>query len=404
MIDWMESNQIFTGAVGGGIALGLLANLRSLPVAAWNLLMSKFSAVVAVHSGDSTAFNATNEWVSGLLPRSWSRRYRIRDQYDEETRKTRCQKFPHYGTYFFVWKGRFCVCKKWREEGNGQFQDKPREFVEIRFFGRDATTVDRYLDEIEMLKSSWVDNRVRVCGLGGDYGDEVLATIRKDGAVAPVLKLGEIERIETEVNRFLENEGWYAARGIPYRLGVILYGPPGTGKTSLVRYLASRLERDVHYVKASDIVMGKFANRVGTLPKGSIVLVEELDRIIDGAQMDFGSSADKGGGTGKATLVDIAGLLNSLDGLTAPHGVIFIFTANRIDLIDPAILRPGRCDLHVHLGTVDFHQANELHRRFFGEQNQEFARHAESNNLTPAECQKLLLQRSLVSNDMKRAA
>ena len=91
--------------------------------------------------------------------------------------------------------------------------------------------------------------------------------------------------------------------------------------------------------------------------------------------------------------VTLSGLLNVLDGFHAPENVVFIMTTNRVEALDPALLRPGRIDYKLFLGEAALSQKVELYRRFFPEESEAAARHfAEAHGAqTMAEFQGLLL-------------
>ncbi len=72
--------------------------------------------------------------------------------------------------------------------------------------------------------------------------------------------------------------------------------------------------------------------------------------------------------------VTLSGLLNALDGLQAPSGVMFFMTTNRIEKLDPALLRPGRTDVREYFGPATEQQKLQLYRRFFPENNEECGR------------------------------
>lgn len=171
-----------------------------------------------------------------------------------------------------------------------------------------------------------------------------------------VLTTGQMERIQADMKRFLDAEASYVSRGIPYHRGYMLYGPPGTGKTSVVRALAAHFGMDLWYGQLGDLSKDSslisVVNQVG--PR-SILLLEDVD-VFHAAK----SRDDDGEG------LSMAGLLNALDGVATPHGLITFLTTNDIDVIDEALLRPGRVDLREHVGLPDPDQIARLYRHWYG--------------------------------------
>ncbi|QHS16297.1 CDC48 family AAA ATPase [Halopenitus persicus] len=144
--------------------------------------------------------------------------------------------------------------------------------------------------------------------------------------------------------------------------GVLLYGPPGTGKTLLAKAVANESESNFISIKGPEL-LNKF---VGESEKGvrevfskarenapTIVFFDEIDSI---ATERGGNTTDSGVGERV-----VSQLLTELDGLESLEDVVVIATTNRPDLIDSALLRPGRLDRHVHVPVPD----EEARRRIF---------------------------------------
>ena len=146
---------------------------------------------------------------------------------------------------------------------------------------------------------------------------------------------------------FLKNPKAYEKIGASLPNGVLFYGPPGTGKTLMARAIAGEASVPFYKVNGSDFVelyVGLGARRVRNLYKTArenapcIVFIDEVDSI-GGARGGFkGSSEDD---------KTLTALLNELDGFSAKKGVITIAATNRLQDLDPALVRPGRFDRHV---------------------------------------------------------
>jgi transitional endoplasmic reticulum ATPase len=144
--------------------------------------------------------------------------------------------------------------------------------------------------------------------------------------------------------------------------GVLMYGPPGTGKTLLAKAVANESESNFISIKGPEL-LNKF---VGESEKGvrevfskarenapTIVFFDEIDSIATERGKNSGDS-----GVGERV---VSQLLTELDGLESLEDVVVIATTNRPDLIDSALLRPGRLDRHVHVPVPD----EEARRRIF---------------------------------------
>lgn len=169
-----------------------------------------------------------------------------------------------------------------------------------------------------------------------------------------VLHSGQMERIRDDIQGFLNDEPHYVRRAIPYHRGYMLHGPPGTGKTSIVRAMAAHFGLDLWYAALGDLQKdASLIALINQVRPGSILLLEDMDV--------FHATRDRDDDSG----LSMAGLLNALDGVATPHGLITFMTTNDIDVIDPAVLRPGRVDLMEEIGMPDGDQIRRLYNFWY---------------------------------------
>ncbi|MDT4915833.1 MAG: cell division protease FtsH [Pseudonocardiales bacterium] len=163
-----------------------------------------------------------------------------------------------------------------------------------------------------------------------------------------------IEELE-EIKEFLANPAKFQAIGAKIPKGVLLYGPPGTGKTLLARAVAGEAGVPFYSISGSDFVemfVGVGASRVRDLfeqAKGnapSIIFVDEIDAVGRHRGAGMGGGHDEREQTLNQLLVE-------MDGFDVKGGVIMIAATNRPDILDPALLRPGRFDRQIAVGPPD---------------------------------------------------
>lgn len=177
------------------------------------------------------------------------------------------------------------------------------------------------------------------------------------------LKEGQMERVTKYLKTFLDNKEEYEKLGIPFRTGIMFYGDPGTGKTSTATVLANELNMDIYYLSLRSMSGDQdFEETIGRVPANSIVLLEDIDAA--NAALDRDEDYEN---TEFAQDVSVTALLNVLDGMQSPPGVIFIMTTNKKEKLDSAILRPGRVDLMEELSALDTFQLRSMISYFSGE-------------------------------------
>ena len=165
-----------------------------------------------------------------------------------------------------------------------------------------------------------------------------------------------------ELIDFLKNPKRFQAMGARIPKGVLLAGPPGTGKTLLARAVAGEAKVPFYYISGSDFVelfVGIGASRVRDMFKQAkmnapcLIFIDEIDAV--GRQRGTGL----GGGHDEREQT-LNQLLTEMDGFGPHEGIIVIAATNRPDVLDPALLRPGRFDRQVTVGLPDKNAREEI--------------------------------------------
>jgi len=174
-----------------------------------------------------------------------------------------------------------------------------------------------------------------------------------------------VEELE-EIKDFLKDPGKFLAVGARIPKGVLLYGPPGTGKTLLARAVAGEAGVPFYTISGSDFVemfVGVGASRVRDLfdqakqNAPAIIFIDEIDAVGRHRGAGIGGGNDEREQTLNQLLVE-------MDGFDANANVILIAATNRPDVLDPALLRPGRFDRQIGVDAPDLqgrHQILEVH-------------------------------------------
>jgi chaperone BCS1 len=172
----------------------------------------------------------------------------------------------------------------------------------------------------------------------------------------------EIDLFE-DIDRFINSEDWYNAKGIPYKRGFLLHSSPGQGKSSVAKILANKYNLPIFCLDLSlvndNATITKLINDINYWIHGEkyILLLEDAERS------DFFSSRYRD------NKVSMDCFLNVLDGIVEPHGRILIMTANDAEPImeHEAIIRPGRIDKIIKLSNCNLDQLKRMYELFYGD-------------------------------------
>ena len=191
------------------------------------------------------------------------------------------------------------------------------------------------------------------------------AKVSRDGHGINFKKVAGLEEEKEELAEivdFLKNPGKYMKVGARIPKGVLLVGPPGTGKTLLAKAVAGEAGVPFFSISGSDFVemfVGVGASRVRDLFEDAkrsspcIVFIDEIDAVARRRGTGLGGGHDEREQTLNQLLVE-------MDGFGANEGIIVMAATNRVDILDPAILRPGRFDRKVAVGRPDVKGREEI--------------------------------------------
>ena len=181
---------------------------------------------------------------------------------------------------------------------------------------------------------------------------------------ADVAGLSEEKEDLVEIVDFLKNPQKYIRVGARIPKGVLLVGPPGTGKTLLAKAVAGEAGVPFFSISGSDFVemfVGVGASRVRDLFEDAkknapcIIFIDEIDAVARRRGTGMGGGHDEREQTLNQLLVE-------MDGFGVNEGIIVMAATNRVDILDPAILRPGRFDRRVAVGVPDVRGREEILR------------------------------------------
>lgn len=344
MIDFnlrdILSNPLVQAAILGSIfvPIGMSFKTKAASVISW--FWEKFTITISVNRDDN---HASFYGVSKLLLNNqiWRTSTRV-----NESRMGNDPEYASEGTGFAFYKGKFIVFHVILEK-RGMFE---MPCMKITCWGRPSTGnvyLEKLVREGYELRKRPPEGKIRITKYGSSYSEDTPNysddTDYIEGRALSTVALPEDTEIQLRdsFRRFFDHKDLYSRLGITYKMNILLYGPPGTGKSSLVKALASEYGLDLRI--ASSGITSKVIEGLPSSSKPYIFLIEDID--VHKFSVDR-SGADSG-------KVSMSTLLNLLDGVSTPEGMIAILTTNSLESLDPAIYRPGRIDLTVHVDNLD---------------------------------------------------
>lgn len=355
MLSWLAGNEFAVGAVSAVLLGAVLAALKNLPSAAWDALLRVTVVNVHVSNGDES-FAWLSRWLSSGSGVVGSRRLRLQTEASASGgEKSRSVLAPGPGMHLGWWRGRPIVVERWKDSdgggGTSWGRSVPHETIRIWIPGRDPALASVLVQDAREFFDRPDPGLLSVyIPAWGNWRQ--LAKVQ--GRSPSTVFSESLPLLLADARAFLASGEWYSRRGIPWRRGWLLSGEPGGGKTSMVRAVATELRLDLYLLDLGDPALGDVGLQaiVAQIPPRSILLIEDVDRLLDAPRRKAKKKDDdEGDGEEESAMkVTLAGLLNALDGVLSSTGRILAMTTNHRDRIDPALVRPGRVDLDLQVG------------------------------------------------------
>ena len=267
------------------------------------------------------------------------------------------------------WDGRFFFFHKnhllWFRSTEKDMGFRRKEVISVSCFGRSPAILKELFDECrsEYLKS--MENKTPIFeNRDGKWRRMKAGNIRPISTV--IMNEEEKTELLEDIKSFFapRSRAWYSARGIPYRKGYLLYGPPGTGKSSLCLSIAGHFDQEIYVLNVSDVDAKSLGALFADLPPSCVLLLEDVDAVgvtqSRQAQTETSQVKPSLAEAAKSKL-SLSDLLNAFDGVSPHEGRLLLMTTNHIELLDVALIRPGRADKKVELRNAD----RDMTRRLF---------------------------------------
>lgn len=414
IIKDVNNNQLLVLLFSGGIVWTIIANIRSIISNIWGAILACISFTVnSVSAADYDQQVLTYKIIkvfsnSKIL---WERHTELHPT-SSNWNETHLMNAAYGRSYRWLW-GHFVILDRYYSMQTTKLTVTVTARV---FFARRKKFLERIMKEIEECSLSNGGDTIFV-----NMGDGIVTEKPKRCIDSIYTDDDSEKRILSDIRAFIENKDVYAKNSSPYKFVGLLSGTPGSGKTSTIHAIASELGMGIRFINTDKEDFETIArimcrNDDENGGKRNIIVIEDIDCI----SMNINENRSKdGGGCGKlmeiyedddeATVryknennkqlslrnfgipqLSLSSILNLLDGIVTPSGIIVFLTTNRPESLDAALLRDGRID-----GRYDFHNicgktANRMIKDSLG-----FTIDGIADDITPSSLQRDILKVSI---------
>lgn len=366
-----KDNPVVGGMIGVW-CLGVITTLfRNIPMKIYNNIKNFFIVDVVLSSNKESFFMFLNWFEQQNFKIRYTRSFSVdngRHGYDSS------KETLGFGTHYFVYKYR--IFKLTRSMMDNPTGSTFKEIVTIQTLGFTTKKIKELIKDSQTVNRE--ENPIYNYKLSSD-GWSIRNPVTKREWDSVILPVDQKTRILGYIETFLNNKDFYKKKGIPYNLGLIFNGVSGSGKTSLIRAIATKLNKNVKYISCSSVTGSTFADALCDVDINDIVVLEDFDsisslkkrKLYDHVNTDTKKSNESGTPILETKTLDdifcmsLSDFLNAIDGVFCTEGRIMIATTNTIEYFDDAVIRKGRFDYVEHFDYATLEIAIGMLKHFY---------------------------------------
>lgn len=361
LIAYVSTNPLLVGGIGTLVFGSVMYFIRDIPTRIYATIKRMTTIEISLTS-DSFLYHEILRVLSTARIGLFARNYSTDHEGDVVS---------GYGSSVAIFERRLVTFNRELIEGKLRLDEK----LHVTVFSRNVDILRKMIAKARLPKP---DDMVKIYSASSGYWGSPIR--RRKRNLDTIFTNGDVkDTVIAKVRWFLANEQWYVRRGIPYKLVFLLHGEPGTGKTSLIYGMASYFDRGIGSVDS----IANIDDTLKNLPENTFALIEDIDMISisrDEEEDDDDETPGKPQAaaparaerdlTSAATQMSaLQVLINALDGIATPHGLIMFITTNFRERLDVALIRPGRVDCDLEVTPLEADATEEMFAAFYGDEH-----------------------------------
>jgi len=387
LIRYISTNPLLIGGIGTLLFGSVMYFIRDIPMRIYHTI-KRMTTIEITLTSDSFLYHEILRVLSTARIGLFARNYSTDHEGDVVS---------GYGSSVAIFERRLITFNRELIEGKLRLDEK----LSITVFSRNVDILRRMIAKARLPKP---DDMVKIyTAASGWWGSPIR---RRKRSLDTIFTNGDVKNtIIAKVRWFMANEQWYIRRGIPYKLVFLLHGVPGSGKSSLIYGMASYFDRGIGAVQSISGIDETLKN----LPENTFALIEDIDMISISRDEDDDETPSKPQAaapvkterdlTSTATQMSaLQVLINALDGVATPHGLIIFITTNFRERLDAALIRPGRVDCDLEITVLEPEAAEDMFVAFYGDESKSLIRSYTTSSFfkprTGAELQQIFMTES----------
>lgn len=376
LLTALQSNPTVQGSIALGLTVGLSYLGRAIPATVGRFIRTQLTCEVELdNSGqywtEGSDFNKLRQWAGGRTIKRLSRAYRFEPEYkDNPDTGFVCGT----GNHFFFHNRRLFWISIHNLESSGVSFNK--QLMRIVGLTRQRQRLQDIVAEATKVEST-PHTQITVYGVvstseGVQWRPYSKVPFRVD---PPLINAEAYTELTAFFDRYTEGKDWMRDQGISPKRTALLYGPPGTGKSTLAVQLASLYMRDLYVLNVTAIDCAQLPRIIGAIPASSMILMEDIHSCYALLNAETRLLRDNPNPATyhappegiEFTSADLGQVLNFLSGVVPLDDHITIMTTNYLEYLEPALYRPGRVDLCLEVGYLDWPALHQWLTRTYGE-------------------------------------